>query len=181
MNDNERKSISKWLSMILRHSPETAGLALDTHGWVAVDELLAQSARKGRHFDRAMLDDVVATNDKQRFAFSDDGLRIRASQGHSVNIDLQLEPCEPPEALYHGTVPAAIAAILADGLKPMKRQHVHLSADRETADRVGSRRGKPTILVVRSGQMWRDGHRFYRSANGVWLAETVPSSYLEQR
>ncbi|MDN6860984.1 RNA 2'-phosphotransferase [Pseudomonas sp. CAN2814] len=181
MNDNERKSISKWLSLILRHSPETAGLSLDVNGWVSVEELLAQSARKGRRFDRAMLDEVVATNDKQRFAFSDDGLRIRASQGHSVNIDLQLEPCEPPEVLYHGTVPAAIAAILADGLKPMSRQHVHLSADRETADRVGSRRGKPTILVVRSGQMWRDGHRFYRSANGVWLAESVPAGYLEQR
>lgn len=181
MNDNERKSISKWLSLILRHSPETAGLSLDANGWVSVEELLAQSARKGRRFDRAMLDEVVVTNDKQRFAFSDDGLRIRASQGHSVNIDLQLEPCEPPEVLYHGTIPAAIAAILADGLKPMSRQHVHLSADRETADRVGSRRGKPTILVVRSGQMWRDGHRFYRSANGVWLAEAVPAGYLEQR
>ncbi|MFV3333433.1 RNA 2'-phosphotransferase [Pseudomonas sp. NY15437] len=181
MNDNERKSISKWLSLILRHSPESAGLTLDANGWANVDELLAQSARKGHRFDRAMLDEVVASNDKQRFALSEDGLRIRANQGHSVRIDLQLEPCEPPEVLYHGTVPAAMAAILADGLKPMTRQHVHLSADRETADRVGSRRGKPTILVVRSGQMWRDGHRFYRSANGVWLADAVPSTYLEQR
>lgn len=181
MNDNERKSISKWLSLILRHSPETAGLALDTNGWVAVEELLRQSADKGHRFDREMLEEVVVTNDKQRFAFSDDGLRIRASQGHSVSVDLQLEPCEPPEVLYHGTVPASLAAIIRDGLKAMSRQHVHLSADRETADRVGSRRGKPTILVVRSGQMWRDGHRFYRSANGVWLADAVPPAYLEQR
>ncbi|MGC4011819.1 MAG: RNA 2'-phosphotransferase [Pseudomonas sp.] len=181
MNDNERKSISKWLSLILRHSPETAGFALDANGWVAVEELLRQSADKGHRFDREMLEEVVVTNDKQRFAFSDDGLRIRASQGHSVNVDLQLEPCEPPEVLYHGTVPASLASIIRDGLKPMSRQHVHLSADRETADRVGSRRGKPTILVVRSGQMWRDGHRFYRSANGVWLANAVPPAYLEQR
>jgi len=181
MNDNERKSISKWLSLILRHSPETAGLTLDANGWVAVEELLRQSADKGQRFDRGMLEEVVVTNDKQRFALSDDGLRIRANQGHSVSVDLQLEPCEPPEVLYHGTVPASLAAIIRDGLKPMSRQHVHLSADRETADRVGSRRGKPTILVVRSGQMWRDGHRFYRSANGVWLANAVPPAYLEQR
>lgn len=180
MNDNERKSISKWLSLILRHSPETAGLTLDQKGWVSVDELLERSAGKGRQFSRDMLEEVVATNDKQRFTFSDDGLRIRANQGHSVSIDLQLEACEPPEVLYHGTIPASLAAIIRDGLKPMSRQHVHLSADRETADRVGSRRGKPTILVVRSGQMWREGHRFYRSANGVWLADAVPPAYLEQ-
>lgn len=127
-----------------------------------------------------MLDEVVTTNDKQRFAFSDDGLFIRANQGHSVTVDLQLEPCEPPEVLYHGTVANALAAIQAEGLMPMSRQHVHLSADRETADRVGSRRGKPTILTVRSGQMWRDGHRFYQSANGVWLTDAVPPAYLAQ-
>lgn len=181
MNENERKSISKWLSLILRHSPESAGLSLDANGWVEVEELLLKSAGKGRRFNREMLDEVVATNDKQRFAFSDDGQRIRANQGHSVSVDLQLEACEPPEVLYHGTVPSALAAIQAEGLKPMSRQHVHLSADRETADRVGSRRGKPAILTVRSGQMWRDGHRFYRSANGVWLTDAVPPTYLAQR
>ncbi|WP_254503864.1 RNA 2'-phosphotransferase [Pseudomonas triclosanedens] len=136
-NEHERKSIGKWLSRILRHSPESAGLPLDANGWAGVDELLAQSTRKGHRFDHAMLDEVVAPNDKQRFALSEDGLRIRANQGHSVSIDLQLESCEPPEALYHST-PLPRWRDPSDCLKPMKRQHVHLSADRDTADRVGS-------------------------------------------
>jgi putative RNA 2'-phosphotransferase len=168
--------VSKYLSKHLRHQPERIGLTLDAHGWVAVDDLMRAAAAHGFAFTRAELDHVVATNDKQRFAV--DGERIRASQGHSVEVDLDLPPAEPPAYLYHGTVARSLDAIRAEGLRPMARHHVHLSPDRETATRVGARRGRPVVLSVASGAMHRAGHVFRVSDNGVWLADAVPPSYL---
>lgn len=171
--------LSKFLSLVLRHDPGTIGITLDPNGWVAVDELLSAAARAGKQITREQLDEVVATNDKKRFAFSSDGTRIRASQGHSVEVDLGLAPVEPPESLFHGTATRSVEAIRAEGLVRQSRQHVHLSPDEETAIRVGQRHGKPVVLIVRAGQMHRDGHAFYRSDNGVWLTDSVPPEYLE--
>jgi len=169
---------SKFLSLVLRHRPEKIGIELDEHGWVDVDELLDACARHRRHISRDFLEEIVATNDKRRFSFSDDGRRIRANQGHSVEVDLNLQPVEPPETLYQGTVARFLDAIRREGLKPMKRHHVHLSEERETAIAVGRRRGKPIVLVIHSGRMHADGHTFYQSANGVWLTDAVPPEYI---
>jgi putative RNA 2'-phosphotransferase len=179
MNDKPKKEISKFLSLILRHSPETIGLQLDDNGWADVQELLSKSAQHKHPFTKEELELVVADNDKQRFAFNGDHSKIRASQGHSVNIQLALAPQEPPEILYHGTVQKFLESIQREGLQKMSRQHVHLSKDRETAEKVGSRRGVPVILSIRSGQMQRDGILFYLSENGVWLTDNVPVKYIE--
>ncbi len=170
--------ISKLLSLILRHKPEEFGLALDANGWVGIAELLEACRQRGETFSREELDAVVAQNDKRRFALSPDGQRIRASQGHSVEVDLQLQPVEPPELLYHGTVAKALDSIRRDGLLPGNRQQVHLSADVDTAAKVGQRRGRPVILKVEASRMGRDGLKFYRSENGVWLADRVPTEYI---
>lgn len=175
----ESVHISKFLSLVLRHRPEVIGIALDAEGWAEVDELLAAAARHGRSITRQQLEEVVATNDKKRFSFSLDGLRIRANQGHSVDVDLGLVPIEPPELLYHGTVDRFLDSIRRKGLVRGKRHHVHLSPDRETAVRVGQRRGRPVVLIVEAGRMHCDGHAFFRSENGVWLTETVPAGYLQ--
>lgn len=171
--------LSKFLSLVLRHDPGAIGITLDPNGWVAVDDLLSAAARSGNAITREQLDEVVATNDKKRFAFSPDGTRIRASQGHSVEVELGLDPVEPPERLFHGTATRSVESIRAEGLVRQSRQHVHLSPDEETAIRVGQRHGKPVVLVVRAGQMHRDGHAFYRSDNGVWLTDSVPPEYLD--
>jgi putative RNA 2'-phosphotransferase len=175
---DERRTVkvSKYLSKHLRHQPERIGLTLDEAGWVEIDALIAAAAAHGFHFTREELDHVVAANDKQRFAV--DGSRIRASQGHSVEVDLGLPPATPPAHLYHGTVARHLDAIRAEGLRPMNRHDVHLSPDRETATRVGARRGRPVILSVDAGTMHRDGHVFHISANGVWLTQRVPPRYL---
>ncbi len=170
--------ISKFLSLVLRHKPEEIGITLDPDGWTDVGELLEAMRRHGRGISRETLDEVVATNDKKRFALSPDGLRIRASQGHSVEVDLGLQPVEPPEVLYHGTVERFLASIRGQGLLKGNRQHVHLSADRATAEKVGLRRGKPVVLVVESGRMHQAGREFFLSANGVWLTDSVPPEYL---
>jgi putative RNA 2'-phosphotransferase len=164
--------VSKYLSKHLRHRPERIGLALDEGGWVKIATLLSACAAHGFGVTREELDHVVATNDKQRFAV--EGTRIRASQGHSVPVDLGLPPAVPPGYLYHGTVARHLDAIRAEGLRPMNRHDVHLSPDRETATRVGARRGRPVVLTVDSGAMHRDGHVFRVSANGVWLTPSVP-------
>ncbi|MHC4405874.1 MAG: RNA 2'-phosphotransferase [Planctomycetota bacterium] len=176
-----RQSIrmSKFLSYVLRHRPESVGLALDEGGWVSVDELLEACRAQGRPISRRELHEVVTTNDKKRFALSPDGLRIRASQGHSVSVELGLEPREPPELLYHGTVERFLDSIRKEGLVRGKRHHVHLSPDEATARRVGKRRGRPVVLVVEAGRMHRDGHTFFRSANGVWLTESVSPEHLQ--
>ena len=170
---------SKFLSLVLRHKPEEIGLTLDVNGWADVDELIRLVNRHGRKLNRSLLEQVVADNDKKRFAFSDDGTRIRASQGHSVEVDLALPPTDPPELLYHGTASRFVESIRAEGLHSAGRQHVHLSVDEVTATKVGQRHGKPVILVVRTGQMAAAGHRFYLSANGVWLTERVPVEFIE--
>lgn len=170
---------SKFLRKVLRHAPESVGLRLDEAGWVDVDALLAAARGAGVRLDRATLDRVVAENDKKRFAFSPDGQRIRASQGHSVDVELGLAPVEPPEVLFHGTADRNLDSIRRDGLIPGRRTHVHLSADEETAVRVGGRHGRPVVLRVRAGELHRAGHPFYRSDNGVWLAAAVPPEHIE--
>jgi len=169
---------SKFLSQILRHRPDKIGLKLDENGWADVAELLEKSAPKGMYISREFLQTVVENNDKKRFALSHDGLRIRASQGHSINIDLGLEAQAPPETLFHGTALSAIKDIERVGLLPMRRQHVHLSLDIKTAKKVGGRHGKATVLIIKSGDMARAGHKFYLSDNGVWLTEVVPVEYI---
>lgn len=174
----DARHVSKFLSLYLRHQPHELGLTLQPGGYVPVDALLAACAHKGLHLTRAQLEEVVAGSDKQRFSFDPSGALIRANQGHSVPVDLQLTPAEPPALLYHGTVAAALPEIRNSGLLPMSRHHVHLSPDEATARKVGQRRGKPLILRVDAAAMQRDGHVFYRSENGVWLSEGVPVRYL---
>jgi uncharacterized protein (TIGR02452 family) len=171
--------VSKFLSLVLRHDPARIGISLDDAGWTDVDALLAACVAHGVVISRAELDEVVATSDKQRYAFSDDHTRIRANQGHSVPVSLGLPPTPPPETLYHGTVEAAVAGIKADGIKKGARHDVHLSADLDTATKVGGRRGKALILTVRAGAMADAGHVFYRSENGVWLTDHVPPQFIE--
>jgi len=167
------------MSLALRHRPEVIGIQLDDAGWVSVDDLLAGINRQGIPIDRTLLDEIVVNNDKQRFAFSEDGLRIRASQGHSVDVDLQLQPVPPPEKLYHGTAVKNLESILAEGIKKVSRQYVHLSATTETALQVGSRHGKPVLLTIHAQRMAAAGFLFYLSANGVWLTEEVPAEFVE--
>ncbi|MFD9302688.1 RNA 2'-phosphotransferase [Streptomyces sp. NPDC060048] len=176
MDDRRTVKVSKYVSKHLRHQPERIGLALDPQGWVEIDDLLGAAAAHGFPISRAELDHVVAANDKQRFAV--EGTRIRASQGHTVPVDLGLPEAEPPAYLYHGTVAASLDAIRAEGLRPMARHHVHLSPDRETATRVGARRGRPVVLSVDAGAMRAAGHVFRISANGVWLVDCVPPRFL---
>lgn len=170
--------ISKFLSYVLRHNPGAAGVTHDAEGWVDVKELLAGAAGQGMKISRAELDEVVATSDKQRFAFSADRQRIRASQGHSIEIDLGLRSIAPPEFLYHGTVARFVPSILKSGLKKKSRQYVHLSIDKETAQQVGARRGPAVILKVSAAAMYAGGHDFFLSENGVWLTERVPPDFI---
>lgn len=176
--DRGHVRISKLLSLYLRHQPQALGLTLEPGGYVPVDALLAGLAREGLPLTREQLAEVVARSDKQRFAFDETGARIRANQGHSAPVDLQLAPAAPPPRLYHGTVAAALPAIRDSGLRPMARHHVHLSPDEDTARRVGQRRGRALILVIDAAAMHRDGLIFYRSQNGVWLTDAVPPRYL---
>ncbi|MER7109137.1 RNA 2'-phosphotransferase [Streptomyces sp. NPDC000229] len=176
MDDRRTVKVSKYLSRHLRHQPERIGLVLDPNGWVAIEDLLRATAEHGVRISRAELEHVVAVNDKQRFTI--DGDRIRANQGHTVDVDLDLPTAVPPAYLYHGTIARNLPAIRAEGLRPMARHHVHLSPDRETATRVGARRGRPVVLSVDAAAMHRDGHVFRVSANGVWLTDAVPPAYL---
>ena len=170
------KSTSKFLSLILRHKPQRVGLTLDEHGWAEVDELI----RRVKGLNRATLEQIVATDDKQRYSFSADGKLIRANQGHSIPVDVELEELEPPKFLYHGTGERFSASIRAQGLLKMSRLYVHLSSDVETAEKVGRRHGVPKIFLVASGEMFGDGYKFFRSINGVWLTEHVPAKYLKE-
>jgi putative RNA 2'-phosphotransferase len=173
------KDVSKLLSLVLRHQPDALGIVLDPEGWTDVATLLQKMRIRGMAVDLALLKHVVATNDKQRFAFNADYSRIRANQGHSVAVDLGLVAVEPPVYLYHGTSETSIAAILREGLRKQSRQHVHLSADVATATKVGGRHGRPVVLRVKSGQMHQQGVPFYRSENNVWLTDFVAPEYLE--
>jgi len=180
MDEKRAVKVSKFLSRVLRHDPGAVGITLDAAGWTDVDELIAASARSGRRFSRAELDHVVAVNNKKRFAYSGDGRRIRASQGHSVGVDLGLAAAEPPSVLFHGTATTVLPLVLREGLRPMSRQDVHLSADAETALRVGSRHGRPVVLEVDAAGLAAVGHVFRVSANGVWLTDRVPPTHLRQ-
>ena len=169
--------ISKYISLVLRHHPEAAGVTLDSHGWADVEELIAGVNRK-YPIDRAELERIVADDKKGRYSFSPDGKRIRANQGHSIDVDVELEEKEPPEVLYHGTADRFAASIERKGLKPQGRLYVHLSPVEKTARIVGQRHGRPIIFTVKAGEMFRAGHKFYLSVNGVWLVEKVPPEYL---
>jgi len=179
MHEKQKKRISKFLSLILRHQPSMIDLTLDNNGWAGVEELLSKAAAHNTIFSKEDLEDIVASNDKQRFIFNEDHTRIRANQGHSIEVELDLQAQQPPTYLYHGTVEKFLEAIRSEGLKKMSRQHVHLSNDKETAQKVGSRQGKPIILHIRGEEMHRDGFVFYISENGVWLTDHVPVKYIE--
>ena len=168
---------SKFLSLILRHAPEEIGLTLDSAGWASVEAILANTRQP---LTRDELIEIVETNPKQRFALSDDGQRIRARQGHSRDVDLGLQPVAPPDVLFHGTSVALQDTILTEGLKPMGRQHVHLSADVETARTVGARHGRPVVLQVASGVLHQQGQAFYLSENGVWLTGPVAPEAISE-
>ncbi|WP_437222612.1 RNA 2'-phosphotransferase [Planctomicrobium sp. SH661] len=172
-------STSKFLSLILRHNPELIGLELDRHGWADIKTLIRAANQRGKHLDLELLWQVVHENDKQRFVISEDGQRIRANQGHSLNVDLALESQVPPELLYHGTVRKFLPLILERGLIPGSRQHVHLSADLRTAESVGKRRGEPVILTIAAAEMYAAGNEFYLSQNGVWLTYHVPRQFIK--
>lgn len=179
MTEKETIRTSKFLSLILRHEPERVGLKLGEGGWVGVDALLQAVNANDVALTRETLQHIVATSDKKRFAFSDDGQRIRASQGHSVEVDLQYPPQTPPEILYHGTATRFLDGIRKDGLQRMERHDVHLSAETKVTVQVGSRHGKPVLLTIRSGEMHRAGFLFRCSANGVWLVDHVPPQFIE--
>ncbi|MBO4687506.1 MAG: RNA 2'-phosphotransferase [Clostridiales bacterium] len=170
---------SKYISLILRHKPDVIGITLDEHGWANVDELIAGVSRT-HPLDMAMLEEIVRTDEKGRYSFNEDKTLIRANQGHSIPVDVELEKVTPPEILYHGTGDRFASSIEKEGLKPMSRLYVHLSADLETALKVGKRHGKPIVYLVASGKMQEDGYEFFRSVNGVWLTKEVPVKYLEK-
>jgi putative RNA 2'-phosphotransferase len=179
MNEKQRTRTSKFLSLVLRHEPERIGLKLDSAGWVEVEALLAACGAHEMSVTRAELEEVVATNEKKRFAFSEDGRWIRASQGHSVEVTLGYTPLVPPALLYHGTATRFLESIRSRGLEKRERLQVHLSADEATAVNVGQRHGKPVVLVIRAGAMHAAGHAFFLSENGVWLTEHVPVEFIE--
>jgi putative RNA 2'-phosphotransferase len=179
MTDKETIRTSKFLSLILRHEPERAGLQLGEAGWVGVEDLLQAVNRHGVALTLEQLKQIVATSDKKRFAFSDDGLRIRASQGHSIEVDLQYSPQVPPEILYHGTATRFLDSIREHGLQKMQRHDVHLSAETKVTVQVGGRHGKPVLLTIRAGEMHRAGFVFRCSANGVWLVDHVPPQFIQ--
>ncbi|MCB0652744.1 MAG: RNA 2'-phosphotransferase [Saprospiraceae bacterium] len=176
--NNDLKKISKKMSYALRHAPEKFGLQLDAQGWCQVQDLLSAFRKKGIEMTQELLDEVVEKNDKKRFAFDDSRSKIRASQGHSIPIDLGYEPVKPPDVLFHGTARQHLDSILREGLQKRNRHHVHLSPDRETATRVGGRHGKAVVLLVNAKVMHEQGIPFYRSSNGVWLTESVAPEFL---
>ncbi len=173
-------TVSKFLARHLRHQPERIGLVLDDAGWARVDELLAASARAGFPITREELDAAVHARGKRRYVYDATGTKVRAAQGHSVDVELGYEPSAPPDVLYHGTHPGALDAVLAGGLKPMGRRHVHLSPDVPTAEQVGARRGRPIVLAVDAAALYAAGHPFLLADNGVWLTDAVPPERLRQ-
>jgi putative RNA 2'-phosphotransferase len=171
--------LSKFLSYVLRHDPGAVGIDLDRQGWVDLDLLVERCRAHGEPLSRAVIEALAHASGKRRIEISEDGRRVRAFQGHTVDVDLAHDPVRPPEHLFHGTVAASLPAIRASGLERMARHHVHLSPDAETARIVGGRRGRPVVLSVAAGRMHEDGHTFYLTGNGVWLTEHVPPAYIE--
>jgi len=182
MNEREQQitKLSKFLSLVLRHKPATIDLVLDQNGWAAIDDLIEKANRAGIALDKELLMYIVDNNAKKRFAINAERTSIRASQGHSIDVDLGYTNLQPPELLYHGTAEKFIPSILATGLEKRTRQHVHLSKDIETAIKVGQRHGKPYVFTVLAGQMYTDKYAFFLSENGVWLTEKVPVRYLKE-
>ena len=173
------KETSKYISLILRHKPETIGITLDEHGWANVDELISGIA-KTHEMNMNILEEIVSTDEKQRYSFNDDKTKIRANQGHSIQVDVELEEMRPPEILWHGTGEKFTGSIDEQGLIPKSRLYVHLSKDEETAFKVGTRHGKPVLYIVKAKEMFKDGYKFFLSKNGVWLTKEVPVKYLEK-
>ena len=180
-SDKRIKSTSKFISLILRHKPEAIGILLDEHGWADVQELIVGGNRAGGHtLDPELLEEIVRTDEKQRYSFNEDHTLIRANQGHSIPVDVELEEKLPPDILWHGTGEKYVSSIDAQGLLPKSRLYVHLSPDTETARKVGSRHGKPVIYEIDCRKMTEDGYRFFLSANHIWLTKTVPARYLKK-
>lgn len=174
------KKAGVFISLILRHKPDVIGISLDEHGWANVQDLIGGINRtQGYRIDMTMLEEIVRTDNKQRYSFNEDRSKIRANQGHSINVDVELKTAVPPEILYHGTGEKYVDFINAEGLKPKSRLYVHLSKDVETALTVGSRHGKPVVYTVASGEMYRQGYTFYLSENGVWLTKNVPIDFMK--
>lgn len=171
---------SRFISLILRHRPDTIGITLDEHGWANVEELIS-GISKTQPITMEILEEIVSTDNKQRYSFNEDKTLIRANQGHSIPVDVELEAITPPPVLYHGTGEKYVASIDAEGLIPKSRLYVHLSADAETANTVGARHGKPVVYIINAKQMHNDGYVFFRSVNGVWLTKSVPVLYLEKK
>ena len=172
-------NLSKYISLILRHKPEVIGITLDEHGWANVEDLI-NGISKTNSFNMKMLEEIVSTDEKQRYSFNEDKTLIRANQGHSIPVDVELEKVTPPQYLWHGTAEKYVESIDKNGLIPKSRLYVHLSADKETAIKVGRRHGNPVIYRVHSSEMAQDGFEFYLSKNGVWLTDTVPTKYLDK-
>ena len=176
----DMKKTSVFISLILRHKPDVIGISLDEHGWANVQELINGINKTGKYsIDMPMLEEIVRTDNKQRYSFNEDRSKIRANQGHSINVDVELKEAVPPEILYHGTGEKYVESINAEGLKPKSRLYVHLSKDVETAVTVGSRHGKSIVYTVASGEMYRQGYTFYLSENGVWLTKNVPVDFMK--
>ena len=172
-------NLSRYMSLILRHKPEVIGITLDEHGWASVNDLICGIEKNNPGFNMDILEQIVRTDSKQRYSFNDDKSLIRANQGHSVNVDVELKEKEPPEYLYHGTGEKYVKSINQDGLIHKSRLYVHLSKDIKTSENVGKRHGKEVVYRINSGQMYRDGYKFYLSENGIWLTKEVPIKYLE--
>ncbi len=174
------KKTSVFISLILRHKPEFIGISLDRHGWANVQELIDGINKTGKYsIDMSALEEIVRTDNKQRYSFNEDKTKIRANQGHSINVDVELNEAVPPEILYHGTGEKYVESINTEGLKPMSRLYVHLSKDIDTAVNVGKRHGKPVVYKIFAGEMHRQGYKFYLSENGIWLTKTVPVNFIK--
>jgi len=171
--------LSVFIGLVLRHKPDAAGIQLDEHGWANVDELIDGIKNTGRQIDMGMLEEIVRTDNKRRYSFNEDKTLIRANQGHSIPVDVELEEKQPPQYLYHGTADRFLDSIMVEGLKPMSRLYVHLSNDEETAVKVGKRHGKPVMLKIKAEEMWKDGIKFYLSQNSVWLTRYIDKKYIE--
>ena len=174
------QKVGRSIGLVRRHKPETIGITLDEHGWANVDELISGIAENHQGFSKEILEEIARTDNKQRYSFNAGKTKIRANQGHSINVDVELEEKEPPEYLYHGTGKKYFSSIMEQGLLPKSRLYVHLSADVETAKVVGHRHGSEVVFRVDTGRMFRDGYKFYLSVNGVWLTKEVPVRYLQE-
>ncbi|MCL1992964.1 MAG: RNA 2'-phosphotransferase [Spirochaetes bacterium] len=178
MTDKETISASKFMSLVLRHKPAAAGITLDSNGWAQTTALIDGMNQAGHNITLDNLKEIVLKNNKQRFKFSEDYGKIRANQGHSIAVDVEMQERQPPDILYHGTATKFLGAIKNEGIIAKNRLHVHLSPDKETAVTVGQRHGKPVVLTINAAKMHQDGIAFYLSDNGVWLTATVPVKYI---